>query len=162
ANRLASNSLLEGLVFGARAAEYASSSPRKSISAARSKALLKKPLKRAIGGASQFPKGLARLRRLLGAAMWRHAGVIRNEAGLSKALRRIESWEGLTEAPIHSQQEGEFKNLVTAAALITRAARLRKNSLGVHFRSDDPEPAGTGLSPHIAFRFPGKTVGYFT
>ncbi len=113
ANRLASNSLLEAAVFGARAARAA----RDAIDPKT------RPL-RCAPAPELPPKALAELR----AAMTRDAGVVRNETGLKELLALIDRLEAA---------HGRALPLV-AARLVAEAALARPASLGAHFREDGP------------------------
>lgn len=112
ANRLASNSLLEAAVFGARAGRAAAAEPKAAGAC------------RAIMGAELPAKALKTLRE----AMSRDAGVIRDEAGLSRLLARIDALEAA---------HGRSAALV-AARLVAAGALARRESRGGHFREDFP------------------------
>jgi L-aspartate oxidase len=117
ANRLASNSLLEAAVFGARAGRTAAAE--------------RDPETRhlAASPAPDLPAdGLARLRE----AMSRDAGVVRDAAGLSRLLGEIEALEAA---------HGPVPALI-AARLVATCALARAESRGGHFRTDAPEPKG--------------------
>ncbi len=116
ANRLASNSLLEAVVFGGRIA-------------ARLNDTLSPPVRRSDceTPARLGADGLARLR----GAMARHAGVERTRDGLRKLMADIDDLSG-------RQGEG---NALTAARLIGAAALAREESRGAHFRADFPAAA---------------------
>jgi L-aspartate oxidase len=117
ANRLASNSLLEAAVFGARAGRAAAAE--------------RDPETRhlAASPAPDLPAdGLARLRE----AMSRDAGVVRDAAGLSRLLGEIEALEAA---------HGPVPALI-AARLVATCALARAESRGGHFRTDAPEPKG--------------------
>ncbi|MEK6683553.1 MAG: L-aspartate oxidase [Nitrospirota bacterium] len=162
ANRLASNSLLEGLVFGARAGEaVAAASSEHAVEISAIQSALAKRLPEWIARRSVFPAALTTAAYRLKEMMWNQVGIVRDQASLTQALKRLEDWESLSTAPIASQAEGEFKNLVTVALLIVRAALLRKNSIGAHHRSDDPEPGKSPDSRHIAFHGPDRPKGYW-
>lgn len=116
ANRLASNSLLEAAVFGARAGRAA----REAFDPGT------RPL-RALAAPDLPPKALAELRQ----AMSRDAGVVRDAAGLTRLIGLIDQLEaGHGRAPA-----------VVAARLIAEAALARPASLGAHFRIDGPADA---------------------
>ncbi|GAA5512138.1 L-aspartate oxidase [Deinococcus carri] len=125
ANRLASNSLSEGLVFGARAAR-----------AALAEGALPLEEGEAVAAPGADPAGLATLRQRLGAA----AGLRRDAAGLGAALA---GW-GLSPAPGDSRAALEAANLALIGELVLRAALAREESRGGHFRSDFPRE-GTPL-----------------
>jgi L-aspartate oxidase len=124
ANRLASNSLLEALVFGARVA--------------RSVALALPGLRRSsvpvsLAGAPAADAGTAGVRGELRSLMWESAGLVRTADGLRRALGRIEALERETPAGA-----AETRSLLTAARLVASAALARPESRGAHFRADHP------------------------
>jgi len=126
ANRLASNSLLEGLVFGARVAE-AMRSEKGLVSSQANSGFGKKP------GAFDVSDIAYELRK----AMWSHAGVIRNREGLQELQQQIEHWKRSLSA-VSIRQTIELRNLLTVAGLIADSALAREESRGAHFRSDFP------------------------
>lgn len=127
ANRLASNSLLEALVFGARVAEDL----RRKIPAGpvevRTAGL--RVAEGAIRDGEEDAELTARVRRL----MWEKVGLMRDEAGLLAARREL---DGL--AATHPSVAGEARNLLAIARLVTVAALARQESRGGHFRMDAP------------------------
>jgi L-aspartate oxidase len=162
ANRLASNSLLEGLVFGARAGEAIAALPSKpgvEISAIQS--TLSKQTPERIQHRIAFPETLTTVTQQLKETMWNQVGIVRDQTSLTQSLKFLEDWEPLLNTSITSQSEGEFKNLLTVALLIVRAALLRKKSVGAHFRADDPDPGRFPESRHIAFHWPDRPKGYW-
>ena len=146
ANRLASNSLLEGLVFGARTAEaaavYASDTdPSRDGSGVR------KAETDAESRSDQLAmeKLLNSLRRL----MWAKVGIIRNREGLLAALAQLEKWEERLKGRCQTRRELEIQNMVTVGRLVATAALQREQSLGAHFRSDFPDEFSAGWDRHI-------------
>lgn len=137
ANRLASNSLLEGLVFGARA----------GLAAAESNI---QPTGRYsyFGETSSIPDS-AEVRRTLRRTMWERAGIIRCGESLSEARDRIASFADITERRYLTRPELELKNMITVSGLIVEAALSRKGSVGAHYRSDFKE-RGDGWQQHIS------------
>ncbi len=127
ANRLASNSLLEGVVFGARAGE----------------AMLAESLKPAIGrtfGDEQFP--LLERERLQQLA-WEGCGIARDKAGIERVLHAIDNG-GRHNIADPGRRDYERRNLATVLRLVAKAALERKESRGGHYRTDYPakqEPA---------------------
>jgi L-aspartate oxidase len=124
ANRLASNSLLEAVVFGARVAKDIASTSRPS----RLMAVDDAP--RVSGAAERDDAAVRTLRH----AMTQGAGVIRDEASLTTALGAI--------ATLERNRAGDRRlaNMLTSAKLIATAALVRRESRGAHFRSDFPLP----------------------
>jgi L-aspartate oxidase len=131
ANRLASNSLLEGMVFGERAglsaSRYAARRKRGMLDVTGLKKTSSLP-------ASRIKQVRASLRKL----MWENVGIVRDRKALSSALRRIREWDRLLKSPQMDRNALELRNMITTAILITRSALLRENSVGAHFRRDFP------------------------
>lgn len=126
ANRLASNSLLEALVFGARVAAELRSTPAPAASAGASLPLLP---------AADDWRGGGELHREVRDLAWASLGLVRDAYGLSGALARLATlWRELPAGA------SETRSLVAAALLVGAAARRREESRGAHFRSDFPAP----------------------
>lgn len=141
ANRLASNSLLEGLVFGARVAENLRTRRTSPIRVARSPELPPE-------GASRRPTTTAGAKQIdeLRELMWRHVGLIRDGDGMEAALQSIDRIrrEAIDQTSRDSassvlEMGGEGRNLLLTARLITAAALARTESRGGHYRTDYPE-----------------------
>ncbi len=134
ANRLASNSLLEGLVFGERVVrdlERYLSGSRPSVRKIR------------LGLAEESREGnrgedVRRLRRRLGLIMSRLCGIVRSAEGLEEAETVVAEVRSQLRLPGRDPEELELINLLTVADLMVRAARMREESRGVHLRSDFP------------------------
>ncbi|HEU5231621.1 MAG TPA: L-aspartate oxidase [Terriglobales bacterium] len=139
ANRLASNSLLEGLVFGARVA--GAMREERGIGAAR-------PCGESQG---HSPGDAARIAAQLRHSMWEYAGVVRNRAGLEKLEQQFPDWERVAGSGV-DRQSIETRNLLTVGALITRSALAREESRGAHFRSDFPHHNHSAFLKHSTVR----------
>ena len=126
ANRLASNSLLEAVVFGARAAKDIAATVR----AAEPPALAAEPEPVAAPAIEPDSAAVTTLRQ----AMTAKVGVIRDEASLRDALGVIAGLER------GASSDRQLANMLTTAKLITAAALARRESRGAHFRSDYPAP----------------------
>ncbi|WP_221585269.1 L-aspartate oxidase [Microbacterium sp. G2-8] len=124
ANRLASNSLLEGVVFGARAGRAAAASPRASL-----RSVARAPAPDTATISSTFSRD--RLAQL----MWTHAGLRRDADGLRRATHQLAEWRRTLPAP-HSRTSAEDANLVAVASAIVEAAGRRRSSVGAHVRDD--------------------------
>jgi L-aspartate oxidase len=127
ANRLASNSLLEALVFGARVAEDLLARPVASRG-------------RSIPRTGAAVRGLsspddAAVASVVRRVMWERVGLVRDEAGLAAAVTELE-----TLAARHPEVAGEARNLLTVGRLLAAAALVRRESRGGHYRTDYPQP----------------------
>ena len=130
ANRLASNSLLEGLVYGARAGKAMRDEVKetRSIASAQKKA------------ASQNGPVDAGVEELIGQiqdVMWKHAGIVRTSAGMRDAIRMLEELSPRVAHP-RTRRSYEAANLHLASLLVARSALAREESRGAHYRTDFP------------------------
>ena len=137
ANRLASNSLLEGLVFAERVARDMKDTPplaaeprveRWTVPALRDR------------GAAQVAANEVR------SAMWDHAGIDRNASGLRRCLEILDDLA--TRLPVGATEE---TNMVQTARLIAEAALLRRESRGGHYRRDFPKSKRKWKGTHIVW-----------
>jgi L-aspartate oxidase len=134
ANRLASNSLLESLVFAWRCADLLQEGLSPSSDVAQP---------RGIDGATEvsqssespLPQALLSDRKQLQSLMWEMVGIERNGRDLRSALERLDCWrvEGVTVSSL------ETANLLELARVTARAALARRESRGAHYRDDYPE-----------------------
>jgi L-aspartate oxidase len=130
ANRLASNSLLEGLVFGALAAETM------VAEAGAAETSVTVPPGVVAGGATTevaTERWIAELRGL----MWKHAGLLRDGTGLGEARRRLDAL-AVTMPRGQFRRALEARNLHAVAGLIVASALGREESRGAHYRNDFP------------------------
>ncbi|MBV8202278.1 MAG: FAD-binding protein [Acidobacteria bacterium] len=152
ANRLASNSLLEALVFGARVAEDVAAAGETPGSAwqrrdagGRSERRRERPPAAAVGGswyvtpqpgaaAADAAELVARVQRL----MWERVGVERSGAGLAAAAAELAALSRRTAVAGDAFAAGEARNLLLAGRLLAQAALARRESRGGHYRADYP------------------------
>jgi L-aspartate oxidase len=132
ANRLASNSLLEGLVFGARAGvamreEISANSSHKSAAPKRTKS----------DKAEAVPGDLEKLIQGSRDEMWKHVGIVRDRNSLQQAISALEALRSEL-PPANSRRAQEAHNLLTAGLLIARSGLARHESRGAHYRTDYP------------------------
>lgn len=143
ANRLASNSLLEGLVFGMRAGvaatAFAQRHGRLDLSA-QAAALA--------GEAEQRLEDAEKLRSSLRRTMWGQVGVVRSRESLVRATAQLSRWLKVVSGPFVSRADLEVKNMVQVAHCVAEAALWRENSIGAHFRSDFPQVKRAGWKLH--------------
>jgi len=135
ANRLASNSLLEGLVFAERVARDLAGTPEATELPPVGDWSVPVLVDR---GAAQVAADAVRTE------MWEHAGIDRTAKGLRVCLRRLD--EIAARLPVGATEEG---NMVDTARLIAEAALLRKESRGGHYRSDFPRSKRKWQGRHI-------------
>jgi L-aspartate oxidase len=136
ANRLASNSLLEGLVFGARAARAMQEHSRAGVMAHGSWLMAAGSMDHRPCAISHQPLAMAEIRNL----MWTSVGLFRSREGLEAALARLTSQD---------PADAAHRQLLTVARLIACAALRREESRGGHYRSDFPARDDARWSVHI-------------
>jgi L-aspartate oxidase len=138
ANRLASNSLLEGLVFGHR------------IALAITSLIDQVPFKEGIPNwnaeGTTEPKEMVLITQSwkeLKEIMSSYVGIVRNNVRLKRAISRLhllhQETEELYQTTILSPQLFELRNLITIGYLVTKSANLRKESRGLHYTTDYPD-----------------------
>ena len=138
ANRLASNSLLEGLVFGARAAEDIArtledadtSPPRLEVP----------PIAASVASTGHEPLDLADISDSLRALMWRSVGITRDGAQLAEAAEQVDFWCRYVLGQVFADPAGwTMQNMLTVARLMIASAIAREETRGVHSRRDFTE-----------------------
>ncbi len=150
ANRLASNSLLEGLVHGARAAEDIVS----TLQSERADRLEVPPISAEYHRLSQEGLDLADIRDSLRSLMWRKVGITRDAEGLAEADEQVDFWCRYVLGHVFDDPAGwTMQNMLIVARLMIAAASTREESRGVHLRRDFPNLDPAWLR-HIRFRCP--------
>jgi len=131
ANRLASNSLLEGVVFGERVARHllhptrgGPPLPAKMIEIAR------------VSGSGR--RGSAAAIEEVRSTLWNDVGIVRDARGLRSAIATFDRIAAEAEPGSSEVPPGPIANAALTASLIARAALRRTESRGAHFRSDHP------------------------
>jgi len=145
ANRLASNSMLEVLVFSKRIIEKTFDKDRKEAPLTKQNREVHHTLSQ-----RQIPKGapkpsLSALQSLL----WDKVGIIRNKEGLTEAANILAAWQKSLAAPTE-RSSYELNNLSLTGRLMAEAALIREESRGAHFRSDFPQ-SSPEWQRHIVF-----------
>jgi L-aspartate oxidase len=140
ANRLASNSLLEGVVFADRALRHIAANPSPRPSSARFRDWNSFALKPA-------PETIIYAHSLetIKSTMWHYVGIVRSDFRLARA----EEFLRVISRQIHKDYWSfsmvpeliELRNLTLCAELIVKSARRRKESRGLHFNLDHPKLA---------------------
>jgi L-aspartate oxidase len=161
ANRLASNSLLEGLVFGARAGMAAADFGRHlSMNRPSSEDSI---IEDWTVSESSFYKmsnfELEEIRHSLRKTMWEKVGIIRCEESLDEAAKDLEEWSYILDKTFRTRRELELKNMLEVAKVIEESAMLRKGSAGGHYRSDYPVKT-EGWERHIDFKKEKNGLAY--
>lgn len=150
ANRLASNSLLEGVVFGLRCGTNASNAALQQPDTF-SAPPIQSPVP-SNRGSDDEALDLVDLRNSLRSLMWRNVGISRDEAALESAISQIDFWSHYVARRDLTDPTGwELQNMMLAGRIMAAAALTRRESRGVHARSDYPETRDSERS-HISVR----------
>jgi L-aspartate oxidase len=145
ANRLGSNSLLEGLVFGRRVGREA------GLSLAEGPPITR-PLAFEAGVRSYRPAFLdiADLKNSLRSVMWRYVGIERDRSGLEYANEKLDTWARyVLEKELENPSQWELQNMLLVGKLMAAMALKREESRGVHYRTDFPERDDAGWKCHM-------------
>ncbi len=144
ANRLASNSMLEGLVFGIRtvraaiALKDAICPPEENSNIAHNGAPIEY-------SNEEIEAARTRVQEI----MWQYAGLVRDGEGLQKALNELNALAEKFLQPAPKREAIELANMIQTAQLVTRAAMERTESRGAHFRTDFPDLKDEQWQHHI-------------
>jgi L-aspartate oxidase len=159
ANRLGSNSLLEGLAFGARAGEDAARAAKENH--------VKFPLKldHRIAPSTKTELDITDVKSSLRSVMWRNVGIERDGQRLAETREIIVFWARYVMDKVFSPQElgdaavagWEIQNMLTVSSLVTNAAMSRTESRGCHFRLDYPETEDAHWRLHLLWKRPLET-----
>jgi L-aspartate oxidase len=133
ANRLASNSLLEGLVFAERVGQDIKQIIQSRRGTTTSDVCLP-DTRSTFRPTPTDNNAISQIRDI----MWAHVGLMRTESGLIEALGQLHEL-----AMGGAVRTSRGQNMLTVAQLIAMAALAREESRGAHFRADHPEPAET-------------------
>jgi L-aspartate oxidase len=141
ANRLASNSLLEGLVYGARAAQAMRAErtrpPAASSANARAAVAGNSPTDARTPDADPASPSVENAIQKVQDLMWQDVGIVRSAAGLRRAIERLEQLLPCLQADA-TRRGVEARNIHQVALLIARSALARRESRGAHYRTDYP------------------------
>ncbi|MEQ8764342.1 MAG: L-aspartate oxidase [Planctomycetota bacterium] len=149
ANRLASNSLLEGLVFGVRSGENAGKLAKRSSI----KRIRLEDEKREESGGIRVPIDMNDMFNSIKSVMWRHAGIVRTEEGLAEAAEKIEFWgQYLFRHQSSGPVSWELSNMLIVSHLVIQSAMARQETRGVHCRERYPERDDTHWQRHVVVR----------
>ena len=145
ANRLASNSLLEGLVFGKIAGQGAWQNKNRSTLDIKHPTINYK-----IPPSNRTRLDTADVRNSLRALMWRNVGITRRQQPLTEAQEIIKFWQRYVMDKIFNSPQGwECQNMLTVSLMMAQSAQKRQESRGVHYRSDFPDTDDEHFKKHI-------------
>lgn len=140
ANRLASNSLLEGLVYGARAARAMRDEAQLPLAKA---GAASRPAVQPNGGPSETESFIQKVQTM----MWRHVAVVRDGKMLKQVVNDLTALQG--QLPKSGDRRSyEAANILQTGLLITRSALAREESRGAHYRLDYPLKNDQRFSKH--------------
>ncbi len=160
ANRLASNSLLEGLAFGARAGEHAAEAAREVT------APFPLGLESKVPPSVKTELDVTDVKSSLRSVMWRNVGIERDGDRLTETREIVAFWSRYvmdktfrpeTLGPEAAVAGWELQNLLTVAFLVTTAAYSRTESRGAHYRLDYPAREDDHWRLHLLWRRPSET-----
>ena len=144
-NRLASNSLLEGLVFGQICGqEVARQISGEPVEAERQRIVYE------IAESERTELDVADVTNSLRSVMWRNVGIVRCRERLEETLEIIDFWRRYVMDKVFDEPSGwQCQNMLTICRLIAKSALARCESRGVHFRRDYPQTDDKQFQHHI-------------
>ncbi|ABP67363.1 L-aspartate oxidase [Caldicellulosiruptor saccharolyticus DSM 8903] len=151
ANRLASNSLLEGLVFGRRIAEYINS---RNIGEVK-----EKDVHYFSKDSEEFKGDVISEIEILRSKMSEFAGIVRNNEGLENLISYIlDKLSTLSKVKLQTPKQIEYYNMLLIGYTVVSAALMRKESRGSHYREDFPYQDDVNWKKHLVFSLNGWEV----
>ena len=145
ANRLGSNSLLEAVVYGARAGQAIGKALAGETSPGQ-----QAQLRFTVDRSERTLLDVADVRNSLRAVMWRNVGIERDERHLAETEEIIDFWQSyVLDKEFVEPEAWDLQNMLTLARLVAASARERTESRGTHFRTDHPERDDTHWQRHI-------------
>ena len=147
ANRLASNSLLEALVFGKICGDNAAREISEAGEPYHTRIITSIP------DSHRTELDINDVRNSLRAVMWRNVGIERNGERLAETVEIIDFWRRYVMDKVFDDiGSWECQNMLTVCGLIAQAALFRQESRGVHYRSDYPEINDEKFKKHFEFQ----------
>ncbi|WP_055105410.1 L-aspartate oxidase [Paenibacillus ihumii] len=141
ANRLASNSLSEAIVFGRRIVERIGQLPPRTRTGEGTRCQEERQ--------DAVMQPIVERRLKLQKVMVRQVGLRRSAEGLNKGLEELRRQLPIFQAALHTREQWEYANMLTCALLLTESALARTESRGGHFREDYPQRDDAGWRKHI-------------
>ncbi|MCI0348066.1 MAG: L-aspartate oxidase [Acidobacteriales bacterium] len=153
ANRLASNSLLEGVVFGARAGNAMKAAAKRSASTHASSGNSRPTAVTNDAADKQLQHLVQDVRDL----MWQQVGIVRMGSHLKQTIQKLKEMQTKLPAP-HKRQQWEAHNILQTGLLIARSAMAREESRGAHYRLDYPVHSDAKFKKHSLVR--GEKISF--
>ncbi len=160
ANRLASNSLLETVVFAKRIVEkITATNGRDEAPGGRAPSPVAADIVRALGSApnDQRPTTNEPASRVaVQSLLWDKVGIVRDGVGLAAAAQQLAAWSGTLATndqrpTTNTRSSHELQSMITVGQMMAEAALVREESRGAHFRTDFPETKDS-WKRHVVFR----------
>lgn len=144
ANRLASNSLSEAVVFGRRIIQRIRELPPRTRTG--------EAVSYQADRQAPAPFSLVERRLDLQKTMVRRAGLRRTAEGLAKGIEELERHQAIFSQALHTRDQWEYANMLTCALLLAKSALAREESRGGHYREDFPERSDERWRKHLLWQ----------